>query len=162
MTGTTSPEKSIDAIKEKISSIRFAILKIAGKSFMQAARCMVETIQLDDEGNIWCVTNKALPKIHLNNRGFNVSLRYVRKEDDTFMHVTGIAHIEQYSRPLVKNLWANKIFLDEKNYLLIRITMSEVQYFKKKKISKYTSFLQSVWSYSFGKLMPSNFNKKIA
>ena len=108
---------------------------------------------MDDSGTIWLTTNDPLPKILISPKGFNVQLRYVNKDEEKYLQVEGRAFIEQYAECVTAEPEEEKVTFKNQKNILIRVDVSTAEYFKKKTVSKYTSFLQSVWTVSIGRLI---------
>lgn len=152
---------NLEMVRERVEHLKFAILKIRGKNFLPMSRCMVETLSLDNEGNLRCITDAEFPKVLSGPRGFDVTLKYAGKEEKVYLMLCGHAYIEKYVEVVNEQLLKNLIHFHhiKKVSLLIRISSAEV--FKKRTLSKYTSFLQSVGSLSFKKILTaSKFAKK--
>ena len=141
-------------VKEKVEQLKFAILRVSGKPFLPLNRCLVETQRTDDDGNIWCTTTAALPKVLLSEKGFEVSLKFAHKEEDMFLDLKGLAYIEEYSELIRDEVTGSKVNFRKERKILLRIAVNEAGYFRKKSLSRYTSVLQSIWSFSFRSWIP--------
>lgn len=150
-------EKNLEVVRSEVESLHYAVLKIAGKHFFKINRLLVETIRMDNAGSIWLTTKEHLPNILINPRGFNVHLRYVNKEEEKYLQIEGRAFIEQYSETVMDEAEEHdKVTFKNLKNILIRVDMRRAEYFKKKTISRYTSFLQSVWTLSMGRIIHSS------
>jgi general stress protein 26 len=138
---------NLEFFKTKIEYIRYAVMKVQGKSFLNANRFMIESHQADDNGFLWCSTKDRLPKQLLRQPDFPVCIKYVLKEENMFMKITGRAS-------LVNRNPGEEETLEPETGRLLRIKISEAVYFKKKTLSQYTSVLQAVWKFSFKNLIP--------
>jgi len=148
-------ESNLEVVRRKVESLHYAVMKIAGKHFLKINRLLVETERMDESGTLWLTSNDALPNILINPKGFKVHLRYVNKDEEKYLQIEGRAFIEQYSETVTADPGDAKItFRNEKN-IRIRVEMATAEYFKKRTISKYTSFLQLVWTLSMGRLIHS-------
>ena len=149
-------ENNLEVVRRKVESLHYAVMKIAGKHFLKINRLLVETERMDEAGTIWLTSNDELPNILINPKGFKVHLRYVNKDEEKYLQIEGRAFIEQYSETVTADPGeeANVTFKNQKN-IRIRVEMSSAEYFKKKTISQYTSFLQLVWTLSMGRLIHS-------
>ena len=145
----------VEVVRRKVEMLHYAVLKIVGKHFLKINRILVETERMDESGTIWLSTKDALPKILINTKGFNVHLRYVNKEEEKYLQIEGRAYIEQYSETVLDEPRQDKVTFKNQNNILIRVEIATAEYFKKKTISRYTSFLQSIWTLSMGRLIPS-------
>jgi hypothetical protein len=148
-------ENNLEVVRRKVESLHYAVMKIAGKHFLKMNRLLVETDRMDESGTLWLTSNDALPNILINPKGFKVHLRYVNKDEEKYLQIEGRAFIEQYAETVTADPGEAKVtFRNEKN-IRIRVEMTTAEYFKKTTISKYTSFLQLVWTLSMGRLIHS-------
>ena len=148
-------ENNLEVVRRKVESLHYAAMKISGKRFLKINRLLVETERMDESGTIWLTTNDTLPKILINPKGFNVQLRYVNKGEEKYLQIEGRAFIEQYSETVVAEPDQDKVTFKNQKNISIRVEMETAEYFTKRTISKYTSFLQSVWTLSMGRLIHS-------
>jgi len=149
-------ENNLEIIRKKVESLHYAVLKITGKHFLKSNRLLVETVRMDDSGTIWLTTNDPLPKLLISPKGFNVHLRYVNKDEERYLQIEGRAFIEQYAEFVTAQPQQEKVTFTNQKNILIRVDVATAEYFKKKTLSKYTSFLQSVWTLSMGRLVHSS------
>jgi hypothetical protein len=138
---------NLEFVKSKIEYIKYAIMKVPGKPFLQASRFMIESHKADDSGYLWCSTKDPIPKQLLKQPDFAVCIKYVLKEENMFMKVTGRASVVNRS----PEAHASE---DRTVYPLLRIQIREAVYFKKKTLSQYTSVLQAVWKFSVKSFIP--------
>src|SRR6478609_6645381 len=110
---------------------------------------------MDESGIIWLTSKDPLPKILISAKGFNVHLRYINKDEEKYLQIEGKAFIEQYSEIVTDESQKDKVTFKNQKNILIRVEVSTAEYFKKKTISRYTSFLQSIWTLSMGRLIHS-------
>lgn len=148
-------EGSIDALRIEVENLHYAVMKISGKHFLKVNRVLVETVKMDENGMIWATTRDTLPKILINPKGFNVQLRYANKGQEKYLQVEGKAFIEEYSERISDQADDHKVVFTNSNNVMIRVEISRAEYFTRKNVSRYTSFLQSIWTLSFGKLIHS-------
>ena len=151
----TMVENDLEVVRRKVELLHYAVLKIVGKHFLKISRILVETVSMDESGIIWLTSKDPLPKILINPRGFNVHLRYINKHEEKYLQIEGRAFIEQYSEMVMDEHRQDKVTFKNQNNILIRVEVSTAEYFKKKTISRYTSFLQSIWSLSMGRIIHS-------
>jgi len=148
-------ENNLEVVRRKVEYLHYAVMKISGKHFLKINRLLVETERMDESGTIWLTTNDPLPKILINPKGFNVHLRYVNKDEEKYLQIEGRAFIEQYAEAVTAEPGQDKVTFISQKKIQIRVELLTAEYFKKRTISKYTSFLQSVWTLSMGRLIHS-------
>ena len=149
-------QNNYEMVQRQVESLHFAAMKIVGKPLLKVNRLLVETVRADDSGTIWVTAKDPLHKILINPKGFNVHLRYVNKDEETYLQIEGRAFIEQYSEIVTDEPGDEKVMFKNQKEILIRVEISTAAYFRKKTLSKYTSILQSIWSLSMGRLIHSN------
>ncbi|HSB92051.1 MAG TPA: hypothetical protein VLC28_03000 [Flavitalea sp.] len=154
-------ENNLDVVRAKVEKLHYAVMKISGKHFLKSNRLLVETDKMDESGTLWLTTKDPLPKILINSNGFNVHLRYVNKDEEKYLQIEGRAFIEQYSETVTADPGQDKVTFKNQKNIMIRVQMANAEYFKKRTISKYTSFLQSVWTLSMARLIhPTHFGSR--
>lgn len=147
---------NIERLKMKLQQIRFGILKTTNTPFLQLSRSfIIETRKLDYDGYLWCTADLSASTLTLG-KGFAAQLKYVYKPEGLFIKVTGHASVVD-PRSLHGHESAEiNDFSKEESSCLLRIKIEEVQYYKKKSISAYTSFLQAISVFSFNKSALNN------
>lgn len=147
---------NFEMLRSKVEAFHFAVMKIVGKPFLKINRTLIETVRMDESGQIWASVKDSLPKLLISPQGFNVNLRYANKEDETYLQVKGKAFIEEYFESVTDKPDSGKVSFTKEKEILLRIEVESADFFRKKVLSKYTSMLQNIWSFSVGKLISSS------
>ncbi|MBC7827642.1 MAG: hypothetical protein H7122_07850 [Chitinophagaceae bacterium] len=139
----------IKNLKENLLQIRYGILKITSIPLLRISHSfMIETHKVTDEGYIWCTAAYPLPSNLIYEKSFAVKVKYIQKTTGLFVKVTGRAKVVNPSfntRYFEKNESAGMT----ENVLLLKIKIEEANYYKKRTISAYTTFLQVVNNFTF-------------
>lgn len=136
-------------LKENLLQIKYGILKTTGILLLKESHSFViETHKVTDEGYLWCTASYILPPDLILERNFAVKLKYIQKATGLFVKVTGRAKVINPSFN-AKYFEKNESTGVKENLLLLKIKIEEAQYYKKKSISAYTSFLQAVNNFTF-------------
>lgn len=124
--------------------IRLGILKTGKTSIRKTpASFMIETIELTDDGCLLCSTSDLPAVKRIASQSFRVTLKYIHKPEDLFIKVTGRAEIPDHAI-LQNSLTPSSRTGNEGGSLLIKVRIDEAYCFQKKCTSPYTSFLQSL------------------
>ena len=103
-------------ISEKISQLRSAVMYSLSNSLVKLPNDIVTSVKIDEEGQLWFLSHSPFHYINECEQVFPVRLHFFRKGYDFFVEVSGKATI-------VENISS-----DSQNSVLIRMTMSNVQY----------------------------------
>jgi hypothetical protein len=147
---------NVDNVKRKIEQIRFGILKISGAPALSIpSSCMIETLQLTDDGYLWCTTHCPPSPKWLRAQGFRVKIKYIQKTEGLFIKLTGQAEVINNKLPGSHKDPIQELSDNKELKLLLKIRIEEAHCFQKKSISPYTSFLQSINNYTLNKVLLS-------
>jgi hypothetical protein len=86
-------DNNLEFIREKISRLRNAILYVNGSGLIKLGNDIATAVKVDDEGQLWFVTNHPAHMIEECEQSFPARLRFYRKGVDFFMEVSGKATI---------------------------------------------------------------------
>jgi general stress protein 26 len=136
-------------LKEKIEFIKYGILKVTGPGLFKVPSCLIESFQVDDEGGIWCSVSESVSELMLSGKSFPVQLKYVHKEEGLFLKVQGKATVVQHIKVINETRRHNQGYVQQTNRMILRVHIEEAEFFKKQVMSRYTSFFQSVYNYSY-------------
>jgi hypothetical protein len=141
-------QANITTIKEKIMEIRFGILKTVRASVLKApSSLMIETIELTADGHLLCTIADPSAFNRMATESLAVTVKYVQKSEGLFIKLTGRTVIS--NSIILQNSLNNK---SQPNYdttsPVIKILIDDVHCFKKKCMSPYTSFLQSLSTFT--------------
>ena len=135
--------QKLETVRRTIETIKIGLLKIPGSFFHLPSRAMINAIQVDDDGYLWCTISSSGSR-PITSRPVPVKVKFIQKTDGIFMDITGKAEVVPNSS--IKNADLKK------EDILLRISIEEVKTYQKKTISAYTSFLQIIHSFSFHRL----------
>jgi general stress protein 26 len=135
---------NIERLKDNLEQIKFGILKTAGSTLLKLSNSfIIETCKVDHNGDLWCTSSVLLPSDLSHRKDFAAQLKYVNKAEGLFIKISGHATLMDVNSPEVHEIQELVNAKPRKNSLL-KIKIEEVQYYKKKSVSAYTSFLQAV------------------
>lgn len=103
---------------------------------------MIETLNLTEDGYLLCSTTSLPALIKTATGSFRVKLKYIQKAESLFIKLVGRASI-------IRSSFLNEIGskqADDKTFIKVKI--EEAYCFQKKSTSPYTSFLQSMNTFS--------------
>ena len=103
-------------ISEKISQLRSAVMYSMSNSLVKLPNDIVTSVKVDEEGQLWFLSHSPSYYIKECEQVFPVRLHFFRKGYDFFVEVSGKATI-------VENISS-----DTQNSVLIRMTMSNIEY----------------------------------
>lgn len=144
---------NFEMLRSKVEAFHFGVMKIIGKPFLNINRTLIETVRMDEAGYIWASVKDSLPRLLISPNGFIVHLRYANKQDETYLQVKGKAFIEEYAESVTDQPESGKVSFKKEKAILLRIEVESAEFFRKKVLSKYTSMLQNIWSFSVGRLI---------
>jgi hypothetical protein len=132
-------DENLILARNMISANRHAVIK----SSQLNQRLMIETLEADDEGNIWCwVDEDEVQALHKFNN-VNVSLKYADKVNGRFMIANGVISIMNFISPSVAGC-----FRKTTGGYLCKVDVLDYEYFEKRQIAPHTNMLDSIRKYS--------------
>ena len=129
------PTTNIEAIKrlaDKIKGIRIAMLTTVDQDGRLVSRPMA-TQEAEFDGTLWFFTYASSPKADDVQREQQVNVAYAKPGSDTFVSVSGAAHIVR-DKTKMQDLWkpALKAWfpngLDDPNLVLLRVDATQAEY----------------------------------
>jgi len=84
---------NIDFITGKIKQLETALLHIYSDSLLKLPSSIIQTLRIDDEGNVWFVIDKPSQEINEFDRQFYVGLNFYRKGAPFFLNTYGLARL---------------------------------------------------------------------
>ena len=80
-------------IREKIYKLRTAVMYASSNSVVKLTNDIVTALDVDEEGQLWYVTNAPLQKVEQCEQNFQARLFFYKKGVDFFVEVSGDATI---------------------------------------------------------------------
>jgi len=141
---------TIDAVKEKINQIKFGILKFSEPSMLSIPiSFMIETIELTNDGYLWCNSSELPALNYLAAGSFRVKLKYIQKKEGLFIKL--IVHeviIDKGFRN--DSAGKNKMPVNQEKSLLLKVRIEEIYCFQKTSTSPYSSYLEALSNVAIG------------
>lgn len=127
-------DKQMGFLKEKILETRTALFMSLADSILKMPVCIVNTICVDEVGQIWFLVSRPQQSINEFDKQFPVELNYYRKGNSFTLKVYGKAYImddpeEMLSTPDVISQ------LGDTNYgdmVVIKVKIARADYFERK------------------------------
>ena len=107
-------------IREKIYKLRTAVMYASSNAVVKLTNDVVTALDVDEEGQLWYVTNRPLQKIEQCEQNFPARLFFYKKGVDYFIEVSGNATIVN------KECWPGKSSDDKK--VLVKMNMVNIEY----------------------------------
>ncbi|MEP7257091.1 MAG: hypothetical protein ABI687_01860 [Flavitalea sp.] len=146
---------SLLRLQEHIRSNRYGMMKISVKSIFPFPNILIESVNVDDNGYLWCTSQENIPALLFSNYAFRVSVKFVDKKDGFFIKLAGNATVVEFSEIMNENAGQNITVHTHHNKTLLKIQILEAELYKKKILSGYTSILQSVFRFSLKNFLPA-------
>ena len=140
-------------LHDQIKHIRFGILHISTKSLVPFSNLLVEAIEIDEHGDLWCLTADSVPGLFLNVKGFKVSLKFVQKQQGLFVKLVGNATVAHYSENMDEPAPDKGVSHRRSHKTMLKIEVLEADLYRKRSLSRYTTILQSVFRFSLKSLV---------
>jgi len=86
-------DTNLEFIREKINRLQHAVMYVNGDGLVKLGNDIVTAVKVDEEGQLWFVTNYPSHLIEECEQVFPARLRFYRKGVDFFMEVSGKATI---------------------------------------------------------------------
>jgi len=107
-------------IREKIYKLQTAVMYASSNAVVKLTNDVVTVLEVDEEGQLWYVTNRPLQKVEQCEQNFQARLFFYKKGVDYFVEVSGNATI------------VNKDYLpgqsrDDKK-VLVKMNMVNIEY----------------------------------
>lgn len=125
-------EEAISKLKKLVEEVKVCMFATVNKDYTIYSRPM-QTIDIDESGNIWFFTNEYSGKVDDVSSDNTVYLMYAHPGQNTYVHVKGEctvvndkSKIEQLWSPIVK-AWFPK-GVDDPNLTLLKVDTSEASY----------------------------------
>lgn len=133
--------ESITLTRSMMAANPFAIVKSAKPGI----RLIAETVEVDDENNLWCWIDDEYETMldQLNDK--RVCLKYADKQSGRFMIVQGTMTTTNFLPPSVSHYYQKNT-----SGYLCKVCVHEFEYFEKKRINAHTNVLDSIRKYSLG------------
>lgn len=113
------------------------------KSPLAGHRLTLETLEADEEGNLWCWADESSIKELNRLDNAAISLKYADKENGRFMVASGTLSIMNYLSPSLA-----PCFCKEHSGYLCKVYVQLYEYFEKKKVAPYPNLIDSIRKYS--------------
>ena len=93
-------DNNLQFIREKIYELRTAVMYESSNELVKLRNDIVTALEVDEEGQLWYVTNRPLQKIEECKQNFQARLLFYKKGFNYFIEVSGKATIvnKDYSR----------------------------------------------------------------
>ena len=125
-----SNEKIIRFISSKIVDTKVAILHCHSNNVLKVPNTVINTLQVDDTGNIWFYIKRPIQLIHQFEQEFPVALHYFKKGNGYSLNIMGKAHLvtepdeilicEDLAIPFQQN--------DLKDHVLVKVKIMKADY----------------------------------
>lgn len=90
-------DTNLQFIREKIIQLRSAVMYVSSDELVKLGNDIVTAIRVDDDGQLWFVTNNPPQKIEECEQSFPARLCFYRKGIDFSMEISGKANIVNYN-----------------------------------------------------------------
>jgi len=107
-------------IREKIYKLRTAVMYASSNAVVKLPNDIVTALEVDEEGQLWYVTNRPLQQIEQCEPNFPARLFFYKKGVDYFIEVSGNATIVN------KDYWPGQSHDDKK--VLVKMNMVNIEY----------------------------------
>jgi hypothetical protein len=133
-------DENLAFTRKMIANNPYAIVKAA----TTYKRLMVETLEVDEDGDIWCWIDEDGQENQLSKfNDASVCLKYTDKRRGRFMTASGTFITTNFIPPHVAGC-----FSKNNSGYLCKVDVQEYEYFEKKKITAHTNILDSIKKYS--------------
>jgi hypothetical protein len=117
-------------ITGKIEELGTAVLHSHSNSVLNIKSTVVNTRQVDENGNIWFTIRKPQQEINQFEKQFPVALNYYKKGTAFFLNIFGVARIVSDPEELVCARLNNEIDVEE-NEVLMCVKILNANYYEK-------------------------------
>jgi len=147
-------DKSIRFLQEKVNDIKTAILHNLSEALIKLPTSIVNTLKIDNSGQLWFLVNRPSYEIVSYDQQFPVRLDFYRKGYPFYLHVTGSASIVEEPENLnylIKVDDSNKNVAVQ-NFMLLKVAIQKAEYYetvynKKDRSSKQLFNVLKSWFY---------------
>jgi hypothetical protein len=142
----------IENIRQKLLAIKFGILKTSTTPFLQSSRSfIIETSDITEDGHLYCSTSDIMPADLTTGKRFAVKLNFISKEEGLFIKLSG--RVVDCKNQLAGHPAAmpERVYYSDEPVCMIKVKIDEVNSYKKRSTSPYTSFLQAINNFTFNK-----------
>ncbi|HEY0680152.1 MAG TPA: pyridoxamine 5'-phosphate oxidase family protein [Chitinophagaceae bacterium] len=86
-------DNQLSFFRDKIQELRSALFFNTSNAVLKFAPCIINTIKVDDAGQVWFFVNRPGQYLHEFDKEFPARLNFFRKGKQFFMNLTGKAYI---------------------------------------------------------------------
>ena len=125
-------EEAVKKLADKIEEVKVAMLATVQEDRSLYSRPM-QTIQVDEQGNLWFFTNEHSEKVDDVSNDNTVYLMYAHPGQNTYLHVKGKASVVR-DKEKIKELWSPVVKawfpkgLEDPELALLKVETSEASY----------------------------------
>jgi len=125
-------DTNLQFIREKVSQLRSAVMYDASNSLVKLGNDIVTALRVDDEGQLWFVTNNPAHRVEECEQSFPARLRFFRKGVDFSMEISGKATIANTNYPVdnTNSTFDHTNSAERKNAekVLVKLAMINIEY----------------------------------
>lgn len=127
----TYNEESLKFLKEKISSIRFAIFRADINSALQLPNNIIQALKVDEDGSVWFFTSCSGEHAATIERSFYAHLDFYKKGTDCHVKMSGVAQIidDDEDGLINESVYSKKL---GNRIVLVKMKMATAEYFENK------------------------------
>lgn len=119
-------DTNLQFIREKIIQLRSAVMYVSSDELVKLGNDIVTAIRVDDEGQLWFVTNNPPQRVEECEQTFPARLCFYRKGLDFSMEISGKADIVNYNYSYDHSGKEEGSKKSEK--VLVKLTMINIEY----------------------------------
>ena len=124
-------DTNLQFIREKVIQLRSAVMYDASNSPVKLGNDIVTALRVDDEGQLWFVTNNPSHHVEECEQSFPARLRFYRKGVDFSMEISGKATIANTNYPGHTDPTPDHTNSKERKNaekVLVKLTMINIEY----------------------------------
>lgn len=127
----TYNEENLLFLKEKISSIRFAIFRADINSALQLPNNIIQALKVEDDGTIWFFTSCTGEHAATIARSFYAYLDFYKKGTDCHVKISGMASIVEDDEVglIEESVYSKKL---ANRIVLVKMKIATAEYFENK------------------------------
>ena len=143
-------QNNLGFLREKIQELRSAIFINTSNAVLKLPTCIVQTLKVDEAGQVWFFVNRPEQYLHEFDRAFPAQLNFFKKGKSFYLQVSGKAFIVTDPEELneVVNVTDDIRYKAMNHLVLIKFKMMHAEYYDRTVPSN--TMLQKV-KISFGK-----------
>lgn len=124
-------EESLRFLKEKITSIRYAIFRADINSALQLPNNIIQALRVEDDGSVWFFTSCTGQHAATIDRTFYAHLDFYKKGTDCHIKISGTAQVieDDEERLIEESVYSKRL---GNRIVLVKMKIANAEYFENK------------------------------